>query len=172
MSRLDRMLDSGSCNIQQLMSCVEPAIEKYDDLVSDNKHLTTMKHFALSELLDFKQHTRKVLNEKILKEKRDAATQEPELDESSCSSESSDSDDEKARRVTRDALKTKLRSRPSNGPLEFNASITDAEQLNFDPASTPIPTPWKMKRRSVKWFKTPGDGEEKVRRKKRKKKFS
>lgn len=148
--RLDKVLTSESRpGTKQLMKCMEPAFERYNDLLTDNKRLSAIQHFVISDLNDVRAKEREIQEECMRRKKipkTDAATQEPERPAGSSNEDSSDED---VKPVTRPRP---IRKDPEFRELEFLTGITDPSLLNFDPLSRPVPTPWRQRRGSKAGF--------------------
>lgn len=151
--RLDRVLTCDSRpDYKQLMKCLQPAFERYNDLVSDNKRLSAMQHFVLSDLSDMKakeQQLEKELLQRKMVPKVDVAIQEPERTAGSSDEESSSEEEKPHVRTLRRPTRKEIASFKE---LEFVTGITDAALLNFDPRSRPIPTPWRQRRGPKAFF--------------------
>lgn len=133
-------------NVQQLMRCFEPAIDRLTDLLAENKRLSAYGYFALSELREV-QVKEKEIDDEIRKRKKrlmtDTGIQEPEVEQESSSDD--DDDDRPDEKRKKQAARVRRAVRPGPG-VEYQNGITDAAMLKFDPLSKPIPTPWRMKR--------------------------
>ena len=151
--QLDRVLAAETRpDYKQLIKCVEPAFERYNDLLSDNKRISAMQHFVLSDLNDMKAKEHELEKERMKRRmipKSDVAIQEPERIPGS----SDDSSSEEEKPLARPLLRLPLKRDPDFQELDFVTGITDAALLNFDPRSRPIPTPWRRRRKkSTKAF--------------------